>query len=255
MKKQLKLSVLALTLLGAVTTPAFAQTADTANPNQTLNLGQANAFDKEVTPLLREMSLKKSLLELRKVERELEKLDEDALKAQIERENLLNPADKNLGVPAGPMGGIPLSSIPTSIGGMGMGGNPSIPPSMPTDPTEAVYENTIKILMIYGFTDSLFAKVSTGEQGGFVVTEGDILPDGRLVKKITPNFVEVYKDKNAADKKNKSRLKTEKLFVSYTPAPERRSSNVGGNSGTQNAGKPTHLLPIPAPAPILTPLK
>lgn len=260
MKKQLKLSVLAFTLLGVMSTSTFAQTAETANPNQTLNLGQANAFEKEVTPLLREISLKKSLLELRKVERELEKLDEEALKAQIERETLLNHSnDKNTAQIAGPMGGIPLSSTPTPIGGMGGFGQS---PSLPTMPNIGVngsgvaqVENTIKILMIYGFTDSLYAKVSTGEQGGFVVTEGDILPDGRLVKKITPNYVEVYKDRTASEKKNKSKLKTERLFVSYTPAPAQTALPGTTPNGSRNVPEQVRVIPPQMPAPMLTPVK
>lgn len=265
MKKQFKLSILAFTVLGALSTSSFAQNAEAVNPNQTINMGQANPFEKEVTPLLREISLKKSLLELRKVERELEKLDEEALKAQVERENLLNGGDKpngNAAYAAGPMGGIPLTSTPTPIGGFGQGINAGVP-SMPSVlgqggpslgvATPEVNANAIKILMIYGFSENLYAKVAAGNQGGFVVTEGDVLPDGRLVKKITPNFIEVQADTN---KKSKGKGKTERIFVSYTPAPERVSPALTAPNGSRVTPPDiTRQIPPQMPVPILTPVR
>ena len=267
MKKQFKLSLLAFTVLGALSTSSFAQNSEAVNPNQTINIGQANAFEKEVTPLLREISLKKSLLELRKVERELEKLDEEALKAQVDRETLLNQNnDKTSGAFAsGPMGGMPLSGTPTSINGFGQGINSGVP-TMPivlgsngsqggmSMPLEA-NPNTIKILMIYGFSDNLYAKVAAGNQGGFVVKEGDILPDGRLVKKVTANYMEVQADNSG--KKTKAKPKTERIFVSYTPAPERTmSSNLTPTSGSRVTPPDiTRQIPPQMPVPSLTPLR
>lgn len=242
MKKQFKLSLLAITLLGALSTSAFAQNADIVNPNQTLELdmGVANPFEKEVTPLLREMSLKKALLELRKVERELEKLNEEALKAQTEREKSLATDKLNVNsISAGPMGGIALPNAPA------FNGFNTPPPSLNSNSAPEV-DNAIKILMIYGFADNLYAKVATGSQGGFVVREGDVLPDGRLVKKITPNYVEVKLDN--AGKKSKKKDKTERIFVSYTPSPDRSDSMKISTPEIKQ-------MPMSLPSPMLTPLR
>lgn len=207
---------------------------DISNPNQALNLGAANTFEKEVTPLLREISLKKSILELRKVERDIEKIDEEALKAQVEREQLLNPPKVN---EAGPMGGIPLGNKPITVGQ-----TPSF--SAMTDKEEAKYR--MRILMIYGYNDNLHAKVATGEQGGFVVKKGDIMPDGRLVRNITANFIEVQGEPGGG---KKGKGKVEKIFVSYTPAPAPVASPM--------VNMPAAVAPIPAapPVPFLMPTR
>jgi hypothetical protein len=261
MKKQLKNSILTSILLG-ISLTASAQNTDAVNPNQAPALGQANPFEKEVTPLLREISLKKSVLELRKVEREIEKLDEDALKAQVEREQLLNPTkvpemanspfNMNRGVPNG------LVMPPSTIMNMPNSGNNasnSTTSSTSNNSTESKDNpNKVKILMIYGFNDNLHAKVSAGDQGGFVVKEGDVMPDGKIVKKITANYIEVQADKKKS--------KVEKIFVSYTPAPEKKAENLQANAGTSSeapfggafsrTGTPMPFQPSP-PAPFLMP--
>lgn len=261
MKKQFTLTILASCLMGLSAT-SFAQNSDAVNPNQALNLGQANNFEKEVTPLLREISLKKSILELRKVERDIEKLDEEALKAQIEREQLLNPAPKPF--ETGPMGGIPFGqgnrggAVPLTVPGQ----NGAVPANNVAATNNSVNgvpanpNNQIKILMIYGFNDNLHAKVSAGVQGGFVVKEGDVMPDGRFVRKITQNYLEV-------SDKSKGKSKIEKIFVSYTPAPL-QTNNMGLGQGMLTQNLPTNpnatmmppqLAPIPPsyapPAPFL----
>lgn len=266
MKKQFTLTILTSCLLG-ISSAAFAQNAEIVNPNQALDIGEANTFEKEVTPLLREITLKKSILELRKVERDIEKLNEEALKAQIEREQLLNPGTKPY--ETGPMGGITFGNnttapIPLNVPGGGNGLNASSPTiNMPTPSnssvtvTETITSSTstpIRILMIYGYSDNLFAKVAAGDQGGFAVKVGDIMPDGRYVKKITSNYVEV-------SDKEKGKGKSEKLFVSYTPAPKTSNSNSSApeifnpNNTPTNPDAlkmPQHLQPIPVPqAPFL----
>lgn len=262
MKKQFTLTILTSCLMG-LSTGAFAQNAETVNPNQALNLGEANTFEKEVTPLLREVSLKKSILELRKVERDIEKLDEEALKAQIEREQLLNPTPKQF--ETGPMGGVTFGNnstapIPLNVPGGNQGFNASSPlvnaPAPASASANAVAvtpANPIKILMVYGYSDNLFAKVATGDQGGFAVKVGDVMPDGRFVKKITPNYIEV-------SDKEKGKGKVDKIFVSYSPAPKTTNSNspeflnpnLTTPSNPDALKVPPHLQPIPVPpAPFL----
>ena len=83
--------ILAVLVASAVTSlSAYAQILPSNDGNAVLintplKAGQGNTYEKEVTPLLRDISKKKSLLELRKLDRELEKLEEETknLKQEI----------------------------------------------------------------------------------------------------------------------------------------------------------------------------
>lgn len=191
--------------------------------NTPVNVGQGNTYEKEVTPLLRDISKKKSLLELRKLDRELEKLEEETLTAQIERDKALNPPAPVNVTPNSPFQGLPpLISAPIT--------------PLPT----VTEEDSIRVLMVYGFDNNLYAKVSNGSQGGYIVKKGDILPDGRLVTNITPNFLEVRKTA-------KSKNGNQKLYVSG-PAPVKAAGSTSGGalpSTPPNAppGPGTNILP------------
>jgi type IV pilus biogenesis protein PilP len=160
----------------STTTTTTAPLAPTVQPvmQEPVSVGMGNGFEKEVTPLLREISKKRSKLEIRKLDRELEKLDEDALKAQAER-------DKVASIPAG--GAIPVPQPqnanqvqPSHSGNSGNSMNSS---------------SDLRVLMTYGSDNDLYAKISMGNEGGYPVRRGDILPDGRTVASIHPNFIEV----------------------------------------------------------------
>jgi type IV pilus biogenesis protein PilP len=180
--------------------------ANTVPINTPVNVGQGNTYEKEVTPLLRDISKKKSLLELRKLDRELEKLEEETLTAQIERDKALNPP----------------APITPAAPGFGL---PSLAPApLPAATTSSTEESNLRVLMVYGFDNNLYAKVSNGTQGGYTVQKGDILPDGRVVTNITPNFLEV---KKAAKSKGGN---TQKLYVSGpVPVKATMTSTAGGN--------------------------
>lgn len=225
--------ILAVLLASAVTSlSAYAQIqlpndGSTMLMNTPPKVGQGNTYEKEVTPLLRDISKKKSLLELRKLDRELEKLEEETIIAKIEREKVLNPpAPINMNLKPSYGQGLPSlnpAPNPFPISGAGSSSSPS---------TE---EENIRILMVYGFDNNLYAKVSSGTQGGYIVKKGDILPDGRLVLDVTPNFVEVKKSV-------KSKVeKSQKLYVSG-PAPVKAA---GASSGSSNG--------IPSTSPNMPP--
>ena len=186
-----------------------------------------NVYEKEVTPLLREISKKKSLLELRKLDRELEKIDEETVKAQIERDKLSNPA-----TPAG-VSALNGSNLPFTPQIFPPGTTPS-PQAMPgATPTPAVV-NELRVIMIYGYDTNLFAKVAMGDQGGYVVKAGDVLPDGRQVASISPNFIEVSKIKSKSSKT--------KIFVSGTVTPATTAA-----APTANASSVLSVIPTAAP--------
>lgn len=185
--------------------------------NAPVKVGQGNVYEKEVTPLLRDISKKKSLLELRKLDRELEKLEEETLTAQIERDKALNP-------PA------PLNVTSGSANfGQAL---PQMPSNVPPAPIATVSNSPeTRVLMVYGFDNDLYAKVSHGMQGGYIVKKGDVLPDGRLVTNVTSNFIEVQKVQKV--KKSSTSGKNEKLFV-VGPAPVVVGGASGSNSGSNS---------------------
>lgn len=180
--------------------------------------GQGNSLEREVTPLIREISRKKAILELRKLDREIEKLEEEALKAQAERESIASGGAA--GAPAmGPMGGItPGVYNPTVV-------NPSAPPSLPS----VMSESQVRVLMVYGFEDNLYAKIASGQQGGYVVKKGDVMPDGRVVLNVNPNFIEV-----GEPAKGKSKVNSQKIFVSSS-VTESGNGNANSPSGMPQA--------------------
>lgn len=142
-------------------------------------VAKSNSFEKEVTPLLREISKKRSQLELRKLDRDLEKIDEESLKAQVALDALMNASSGKSSEGSAAPAPAPAPAVTPNIGMA----NPS----------------DIKVLMIFGFDNNLFAKLASGAQGGYVVKKGDVMPDGRVVSKITSNFIEVKKDSNKSD--------------------------------------------------------
>lgn len=210
---KIKNNLLTALISGLMATTAFAQpTANTAptlvpakpvelgSVTQPMQISSGNAYEREVTPLLREISKKKSVLELRKLDREIEKLDEDALKAQSERDKGSNNSANSI---------TPYNPMPREAPVMNMSG-----------PISA----DLQVFMIYGYDDNLYAKIGTGSQGGYVVKKGDILPDGRIVANVTPNFIEV--------KKGKAKKGLERIFVSAKPEPQQNATNPSNNASS-----------------------
>lgn len=155
-------------------------------------ISKSNGFERDVTPLLREISKKRSQLELRKLDRDLEKIDEESLKAQVQLDALLNASSST------------ASAAGSQSGGSSNGQIQPNPNGCPSD---------IQVLMIYGMEGNLMAKVSAGCQGGYVVKKGDVMPDGTVVKNINANFIEVKRDSGAAPDD------VVRYFVMPKPAP------------------------------------
>lgn len=182
-------SIAGLSVAADSTTPDAAQSIEITNVNKDM-VGKENSFEKAVTPLLREISIKRSKLELRKLDRDLEKINEEEIKANIALDALMNASTKGDG------------NQSTQA--------PATPPPVNTNPNIGLSNpSEIKVLMIFGFDNNLFAKLASGQQGGYVVKKGDVMPDGRIVSKITSNFVEVKKDSGV-----NSDSSTQRFFVS-----------------------------------------
>lgn len=220
MKHNLKL--ITLLSLGAFSMSAFAQAPNASTPtvvtnsgtkvvvNDTpapTNVGEGNAFEQSVTPLLRQISKLKSDLEIKKLQKEIEKLD------AVEKKD-----DQ-------PTGFVPMPSAqPAQM-------QITAAQQSAQQAAQAPIENSIpvKVLMTYGAEDDLYAKVSVGDQGGYTIRKGDVLPDGRLVLSVKSNYIEVEKAKKLKSKKST----TEKIFVSTGST----TSNQGnGNGNGQNQG-------------------
>lgn len=190
--------------------------------NDYSNIGEGNAYEKAVTPLLREISRKKSILELKKLDKEISKLDE------VEKKDSTAQS-----------GFVQMPSVQPAIQQQ-----QSLPmPMKSTSEEESL--NPVKVLMTYGSDEDLYAKVAVGEQGGYTVRKGDILPDGRSVLKVNSNYIEVQKEGN---KKSRTKSKVEKIFVSsgVVAKPTQAPNSVGQNA------MPTNSMPTIMPIPMAT---
>jgi hypothetical protein len=245
MKKQSNKSLLMLALVSAMSSQVFAQNNQPGENNPT-EITQGNTFERETTPLLREISRKKSQLELRRLDRELEKMDEDSLKAQMSMETLLKgdksaetgsasnslatmPGSSPLGLPAPTV----TSAMPVSVPGM---------PAIGTAANPFEGNSDIKVLMIYGFDDNLHAKVLSGDQGGYVVKKGDVMPNGQIVHNVTANYLEVRK----GPAKGKNSV-VQRIFVSSSipTATVNSMPSPGGVSGSNTISIPMPVQSAP----------
>lgn len=235
MKHNLKL--ITLLSLGAFSMTAFAQSPNVSvNTNaaaptvvttsgtkvvinqdvpSTTNVGEGNAFEQSVTPLLRQISRLKSDLEIKKLQKEIEKLD------AVEKKEAT--------------GFVPMPTPQTAM-----------QTTVPTPQKVEENVNPVRVLMTYGAEDDLYAKIAIGVQGGYTVRKGDILPDGRLVLAVKPNYVEVEKSSLSKIKSKKSN--SEKIFVSTgLTLKEMAAQTQGGqgNSGGTTTNTTNNFLPMP----------
>jgi hypothetical protein len=224
----------AVVLPNQAAVPVGASQADTAVAQPP---SDGNSYEKLVTPLLRQISQRKAQLELKKLDREIEKMDEDSVKDQIElkaaQDKANNPsASKNDGfTPVYPPGQSPMSNA----------NNQQQLASL----LKASSASSVRVLMTYGYANDLYAKISTGDEGGFVVKKGDVLPDGRLVTDVEPNYIAVKTAKTKAAKG------TEKIFVTGEPAT---AANGAGGSTTSYGASSLPPLPAGSVTPSLAPL-
>lgn len=184
--------------------------------NDYSNIGDGNAYEKAVTPLLREISRKKSILEIKKLDKEIAKLEE------VEKKD------------TPPTITAPMMQPPLAMNNSQANTNISM---------EEENSTPVKVLMTYGAEDDLYAKIAVGDQGGYTVRKGDILPDGRSVLKVNSNYIEVQK---AVTKKSNKKSKTEKIFVSAgtTTAPATPNMQNRANNMPMGGAIPS-IMPIP----------
>lgn len=271
MKKMSKL--MGLTLGAFLISNAYAQSAPPFDPNASIapvmsgdtnsSIGQSslattnvsppkagNVYEREVTPLLREVSKKKVELEIKKLDAELEKVDAEILKLQKEKVapsignnmggRIINPQDINNPVMNLP----PMTQQQVNI---------PAPQATPQPTVVAANETSgsIRVLMVLGFDNDLYAKISSGDQGGYVVKKGDILPDGRTVTAIKPTYIMVSK--------NKAANSGQRIYVSG-PAPVNPNGGttsivapqvMGGNAGSASIAPPT-IGPMSLPGMVTT---
>lgn len=205
-----------------VTTSNTGTKIETSAVNDYSNIGEGNAYEKAVTPLLREISRKKSMLELKKLDKELNKLDE------VEKKDTQ-------------AGFVPMPSV-----------QPAMPMQITAPKVIEEISNPVKVLMTYGSDEDLYAKIAVGDQGGYTVRKGDILPDGRAVLKVNSNYIEVQKE---VTKKSNSKNKVDKIFVSsgVTVVAPTGQSGQGQTVGGQNfVPAPTSSMPTLMPIPAAT---
>lgn len=198
--------------------------------NDYSHLGEGNAYEKAVTPLLREISRKKSILELKKLDKEIAKLDE------VEKKDATPTSN-------------PFASMPPPVYPQQMKATAPITPVTTTVTSVedmAILTNPVKVLMTYGDDNDLYAKIAVGDQGGYTVRKGDILPDGRTVLKVSSNYMEV---EQAVKTKKSTKVKTQKIFVSAANSgattTNNNTPNMGGSSVLPSSNMPT-LATIPA---------
>lgn len=201
--------------------PSKMGAASTANINVNSGAPIAQApggFD--MTPLLQEYARKSALLKIKQLNKDIEKLDK----------------------PDNVQQNTPLDPSKTAMPGTTV--LPSIPVATPT-PVKATATVTeedegpqVKVFSIYGFDGQLMAKVGTGSRGGYVVSKGDILPNGRIVKDISANFITVSKGKNGKGG-------TEKIFPTPSDDQDIASTSTGNNNSALNTGLNNAPISIP----------
>lgn len=222
-----------------------------------------NALERELTPALREQARKIAILENKKLDLEIEKVDLDIVKTQQESLTISNPV--SLGNSMGMMGGRGNTSIPTPIDTSSLSNKPlsgvSAPQPTLTQTSASVAQKkenlngeaidnsdrTIRVLMIGGNEGNLKAKIMYKRQGGYSVGQGDTLPNGKKVVRVDPQFIEVIHPKG--------KTKTKIYVAGYpTEAEERAFSLNGGysennvtDSATPPAAMPGMANSVPTP--------
>lgn len=201
-----------------------------------IEVGVGNAFENTTTPLLREISRRKAILELTKLDAEKRKIELDILKTQQEIINAKENKDKPKTATNGDPQVLSREVMPATV--------PQIIPIQ----SFAEPETPISVSMIYGYEDKLFARINVGSQGGFVVSKGDILPDGKKVSRITSDYLVVV-DKEGKQKRIYPSASASSVGLGglgSLPGPQ----NVQGNGNMSSQNVPVSNLPLPTSMPM-----
>lgn len=204
-----------------------------------IEVGVGNAFENTTTPLLREISRRKAILELTKLDAEKRKIELDIIKTQQEIINAKENKDKPK---------VSTNGDPQILSREVMPVPSAVPQIIPVQ-SFAEPETPISVSMIYGYEDKLFARINVGSQGGFVVSRGDILPDGKKVSRITSDYLVVV-DKDGKQKRIYPSASSSSVGLGgglgSLPGPQ----NVQGNGNMSSQNVPVSNLPLPTSMPM-----
>lgn len=241
-EKQMQTSQSLITIPTDQKVPMNNVSNDTSNSNSNLNnsVGQGNSFEQQTTPLLRELARKKSILELDKLNLEIAKVEKETLKEKNESVNgQQNPTNVNM---ANPSPTVPFYGMnqysPNQINNMQQTTQPMGLPNYLGSGS-----NDIKVYMTYGKINNLYAKIGYGSQGGYSVKAGDILPNGKKVILVKPNYIEV--SKNSYNSKEEKGI--EKIFVTAPIVATQTVQNQNSVNPAGGTASSTSIGPLKMP--------
>lgn len=231
-----------------------------------------NALERELTPALREQGRKKVILENKKLDLEIEKLDLDILKVQQEALGVTNPlaatygqmmgfgqmmgSGSNKAVPALPPNVIDATSLsnnnvdPTSVNlqglmGSGMKEKPKIEEKVEVNlsgESKDKSDASIRVLMTIGEVGDLKAKIMHNRQGGYVLGKGDILPNGKKIINVTPQYIEV------SPPNSKKKADRSKIYVTgYPTVAEEKEWAEKSNQKSVGEDSTTNIMDMSKP--------
>lgn len=198
------------------------------NSDPSAGLNNADEINNIVMPLLKQYAKKNAQIQLRKLDKDFEKIDEDPKKV----------ASGNLSNTTGRDSPIQVSNPQQEAMQLQL---KMMQEKVSTQEKEATI---IRVYGIYGFNNNLYAKVSSGKQMGYIVKKGDYLPDGRIVKEINASYISVH---NNEGPKNKH----EKIFV--TDRIDNQTSSNGTSVFTPGQSQSV-MPPMSLPQSVATPI-
>ncbi len=193
---------------------------------------KAANYEETVAPLLKDIGRKNAVLQVKTIELELKKINK-------EMEKLDDPSSFS--------------------GSGGQGSNSSEMEELrqkvralevSAAKEKANEASAIKVLSVSGFKDDLRAKVAIGKRSGYYVRASDVLPDGSVVLSVESNYMII------------SQMGKRVIVPISPPESENKSNSFDINAMMQGADSsitatPTSILqraaqPIPASVPMMT---
>jgi type IV pilus biogenesis protein PilP len=205
------------------------------------------SYEVQVSPLIKEIANKKANLEVKKIDLDAIKTDVDIAKARQEL------ARANAGITSSDNNGKVidvqnLKNSPLSL-------QDETAEKMRQMQAQIALSNSIKVIMINGYDDNLFAKIRFGNQGGYVVKKGDILPNGKEVLGVYQDYIEI---RTPVQNKKAVSGDVERVFVT-ADVSQNSAGNAAKTTAPSSTGKDgsTSLAPFvvgPLSMPSLPPI-
>lgn len=207
--------------------------ASNVNSSNTVN-NDEKTLDGELVPIFKDYAKQRSILSLKELRKKIKEIDKDTSKLDVK----LNTNDGSSPVITPEQNEALLKKLqqPQVISQNSMNKN-----NMQNNQQD-VSDNAIRVFSIYGFSDKLTAKVGIGEQGGYPVEKGDILPNGRIVQDVQLNFIVV-----APSKKGQP---AERIFVAEKQnvvSPTKQMGNQSSAIGNVNVPPGTQISGVAIP--------